>query len=383
MSELSLIGKTVKAYNEGARYIVHSGGTRSGKTYSVLTSLIAIAAESRRKTISVVSETYPHLRRGAMRDFFRILGESYSPGRWKATDKAYSFGSQSFIEFFSADNAGKVHGAQRDILFLNEAQNISEAIATHLMVRTAEVVFIDFNPTHRFWAHDLQDLPETAWITSTYRDNEFLSDVQVGEIERRKKNELWWRVYGLGLIGEVEGLIYGDFELVDEMPDGIEVVAGVDFGYSIDPTAVVLVGTNSDGWWVDEVVYKTGLSMEALGREIESLRGLLMYCDSAEPRSIDALRAMGFRAEKADKNVSAGIMEVQSKKIYVTKKSINLIKEIRNYTYKKNKEGKFEGIPAPNQDDHALDALRYAVYSHFRKKTVEKQYISGVKRTYL
>ncbi|MGC8778848.1 MAG: terminase large subunit [Candidatus Caldatribacteriaceae bacterium] len=387
-----MILNDLRVFREEARFSVFSGGTRSGKTWAHLEALIAYALTHRGKLISVVSISFPHLSRGAIRDFRSILeamkvrgGDVYAPRRWKETSHSYEFASGSIIEFFSADDPKKVHGPQRDILFLNEAQSISYEAARHLFVRTKQAILIDLNPTHRFWVHDLAGSPGVLWVDSTYVDNLQLSKGQVYEIEAGRSSPRWWRVYGEGKIGQMEGLIYPDFEIVDEFPAGVGYVVGLDFGYSIDPTAAVMVGMNSEGWWVKELIYETGLSNEAIAMKLREKieAGTPVYCDSAEPKSIEALRAMGINALKSDKDINAGIMVVQSKKIHIVNGSQNLLKEIQSYAYTQDKNGDWVGVPAPRQKDHAMDALRYAIFTHFRPKVSERMYIRSTKRTYI
>lgn len=382
-----MILNDLRALQGEARYSIFSGGTRSGKTWAHLEALIAYAATHRKKLISVVSVTYPHLLRGAIRDFRAIMeamrvGDKVFFDRkdWHDTRMIYTFSSGSVIEFFSADNVGKVHGPQRDILFLNEAQNINHEIARHLFVRTKSTVLIDFNPTHRFWVHDLKDNPGVLWVDSTYRDNLQLSPGQIAEIESGKSNPRWWRVYGEGQIGQLEGLIYPDFIEIDEFPEDVEYVYGVDFGFSIDPTAVVKVGRNSEGWFVDEILYRTRVHTAELAEILP--RGVPVYCDSAEPKTIEELVALGVSARKADKQVAAGISHVQSQRIHITRRSKNTIRELRSYAFDVDLYGNYTGVPAPRQSDHAMDAMRYAIFTHYRNKLNSKLFAPKPQRIY-
>lgn len=357
-----IISKTARAYKEGKRYIINEGGTRSGKTFGVLATLITIAMKRPGTLISVVSETYPHLRKGAIRDFeshFKSgMGEA-----WNKSESTYTFGNGSKIEFFSVDTAGKVHGPARDILFINEAQNISYDIARHLFVRTTGAIFIDFNPTHEFWAHtELKNDPGTAWIHSTYLDNVFLSAEQVKEIERNRHNEAWWTVYGEGRIGRTEGLVYPEWVLVDDMPEPDCV--GVDFGYTNSKTAAVQVAIKDDNLYVNELLYETGLRNVDIIKKLKDADvggGIELWCDSAEPKSIDDLYFAGLNAKPVEKTkITEGIDMVKRFKLHITKQSLNVIKELRNYQYKQDKEGNW--INEPVKDfDHAMDAMRYGV----------------------
>ena len=386
---MGLIYQTTKGLQDGNRYVINEGGTRSGKTFAVLSVLISIACVNK-VVISVVSETFPHLRKGAIRDFQNILQEwgLWNESQWSKSESTYNFPSGSIIEFFSVDSPGKVHGPARDILFINEAQNISYDIARHLFVRTTGTIFIDFNPTHEFWAHtELKQDARCKWIHSTYRDNGYLTPEQVREIERNKHNIAWWTVYGEGQIGKLEGLVYPNYELIDTMPDG-DGIFGLDFGYTNDPAAVVRCIVKGDNLYLHEEVYETGLLNSAL---VERLAGAgvrknydEIFADSAEPKSIDEISSYGYNVKKADKgsdSVLAGIQFINGFKIHVTKSSTNLIKELRSYTYVQDKDGKFTNKPI-DDFNHSLDAVRYAVFTKYRNRVKEQKIIVPLQRNY-
>ena len=354
-----LIHLTGTAFENKERYIINEGGTRSGKTFAVLTVLYVIADTRPNTLISVVSETFPHLRKGAIRDFEQIVNGF--DDRWNKSESTFNFANGSKIEFFSVDSAGKVHGPARNILFINEAQNITYDIARHLFVRTTSSIFIDFNPTHQFWAHNELG-SEGVWIHSTYRDNPFLSLEQVKEIERNRNNTAWWTVYGEGKVGMVEGLVYPDFDLIDEMPEPDCI--GLDFGYTNSKTAAVQVAIKGDDLFVNELVYEAGLRNVDIIRklkEADTSAGIELWCDSAEPKSIDDLYFAGLNAKPVEKTkITEGVDMVKRFRLHVTKSSLNVIKELRNYQYKQDKEGNW--INEPVKDfDHAMDAMRYAV----------------------
>jgi phage terminase large subunit len=369
-----LVALTVKAYNDGKRYIVNEGGTRSSKTFSVLLALYLIAS-SKRVLISIVSETFPHLRKGAIRDFELILqnAKAWQPDSWAKGESTYTLPNGSKIEFFSVDSPGKVHGPARDILFINEGQSISWDITRHLFVRTKGTIFVDFNPTHEFWAHtELKEDAGTEWVHSTYLDNPFLEPEQVREIERNRKNETWWRVYGEGLVGQYEGLIFPEIELVDEMP-GHESFYGLDFGYTNDPSALIQVQLSGEAIYLNELVYETGLRNIDLSKKMADA-GLTkqdsIFADSAEPKSIDDLYYYGWNvypAEKGRDSIMYGIDLMRQYTIRITKQSINLIKEFRNYRYDQDKEGNNLNKPIDTWN-HGIDAARYAVVSRLKER---------------
>lgn len=364
-----LIALTTKGFLDNYRYIVHEGGTRSGKTHSILTVLFHIV-NSRPSLASVVSETFPHLRKGAIRDYQRILQSqnAWDEKLWNKTDSVHTIKPSHLLEFFSADNSDKVHGPERDLLFINEGQNISWEIVNHLFVRTRKTIFIDFNPTREFWAHtELKEDPKTLWIHSTYRDNPFLTPEQVQEIERNKKNKTWWKIYGEGQIAESEGAVYTGWQIVDSIPHEARLERyGLDFGYTNDPTAIVAVYVYNGGFILDEVVYQKGLSNKQIADVLLIRDKALVIADSAEPKSIDEIAMYGVMIQPSTKgrdSVNQGIQYVQNQKISVTKRSINLIKEYRNYLWQTDKDGKTINEPDVIFN-HSMDALRYAIASY-------------------
>lgn len=345
------------------------GGTSASKTISILLYLIDKAQSTRNKKISVVSESFPHLKRGAIRDFMDIMMQHqyFDEERWNATDKVYTFPTGSFIEFFSVDEPDKVRGPRRDILFINECNNITYEAYDQLSIRTREEVWLDWNPTNEFWFYDMvQGNPDVDFITLTYKDNEALDPAIVAAIESHRDNKNWWKVYGLGELGEVEGKIYRDWRIIDDIPHEARLERyGLDFGYSNDPAALVGVYYYNGGYIVDEVVYQKGLSNKQLADVITNIERAVVVADSAEPKSIDDIRSYGVSIIPSIKGVgsiSRGIRHIQSQRISMTKRSINMIKEYRNYLWKTAKDGHILTIPDVGFD-HSMDAIRYAMES--------------------
>lgn len=348
------------------------GGTSASKTISILLYLIAKAQSDTKKTLtSVVSESIPHLKRGAIRDFKNILqGHNYwKDSNWNATDSIYTFETGSQIEFFSADNGDKLRGGRRDRLFLNEANNIARDAYDQLEVRTKEFIFLDWNPTNEFWFYtDIKgQRADLDFITLTYKDNEALSEEIVKAIEARKGNKQWWQVYGLGQLGEVEGKIYKDWAIIDEMPHEARLERyGMDFGYSNDPTAIIAIYKYNGGFILDEITYQKGLSNKQIADIFTNIDKSLVIADSAEPKSIDEIRSYGINilpATKGQGSVNQGIQYVQEQRISITSRSTNLIKEYRNYLWKTDRDGKILNVPE-DMFNHAMDALRYGLDSY-------------------
>lgn len=336
------------------------GGTSASKTISILLYLIHLAQSDKTPTLtSVVSESIPHLKRGAIRDFKNIMkGHNYwKDSLWNTTDSVYTFETGSQLEFFSTDNGDKLRGARRDRLFMNEANNCTLDAFDQLEVRTKEFVYVDYNPTNEFWIYtDVMPI-RTDWemVTLTYKDNEALSKEIVDSIEQRKNRKGWWLVYGLGKLGEVEGKIYKDWAIIDEIPHEARLERfGLDFGYSNDPSSIVAVYYYNGGYILDEILYQKGMSNKQLADTILAQeKKVLTIADSAEPKSINEIHLYGVTITGADKGVSKegissvnyGIQLVQDQRISMTKRSVNIIREYRNYLWDTDKNGKILNVP--------------------------------------
>jgi phage terminase large subunit len=356
--------KKIRQLNK--RIKVVQGGTSAGKTIAILLYLID-KAQREKLSISIVSESYPHLKRGAMRDFFNILTAHnyYNENLHNKTDSIYNFETKSFIEFFGADQPDKVRGPRRDILFINEANNVPYGVYDQLEVRTKDEVIIDYNPTNEFWVHE-HVIPHTEhdFIKLTYKDNESLDDQIVKSIESRKHNENWWKVYGLGELGTKEGQIYDQWNIIDNIPKEARLERyGMDFGYTQDPTAIVAIYKYNDGYILDEIEYKKGLSNKQIADILNSKERALTIADSAEPKSIDEIKSYGVKISgsmKGQGSVNYGIQLVQDQNISITKRSVNIIKEYRNYMWKTDRQGKSLNQPA-HEWSHGMDAIRYGL----------------------
>lgn len=371
MKTTHVFDKNLAAVVSGAHIICNKGGTRSSKTYSILQLLYTIAKKSTKSlVITIVSESLPHLKLGAMRDFDSILESMNEKVELNKTTNTYKIGN-SIIEFFGADAPGKVTGPARDILYVNECNNVRYDVFTHLDVRTRKLIFLDCNPRNKFWM-DRQVLTrdDAVLINSTYKDNNHLTAEQVASIESRMNDIEWWNVYGLGLTGGTEGLVYPKYEVVDTMPTvGNNRGYGMDFGFSNDPTACVecLV---SDGWlYIDEVIYTTGLLSEGIVSRMAGRSKLRIAADSASPSTIAEIRSRGLDCVGVSKtSIIEGIDLVKSfRGIRVTKRSINVIDELDNYSWKRTRDGDYINEPKGGED-HAMDAMRYYVTYFYSKK---------------
>lgn len=305
-----------------------------------------------------------------MRDFLLIMQVHgyFKDAAWDKTNSVYTFETGSQIEFFSVDQPEKVRGARRDRLFINECNNVSFEAFEELEVRTKSFVFLDWNPTNEFWFYEyVQKRDDVDHIILTYKDNEALDPQIVASIESRMGRKGWWQVYGLGQLGEVEGRIYRNWPILDELPAEARLERyGVDFGYSNDPTAIVALYYFNGGYIWDEVLFQKGLSNKQIADTLlNQPRKALTVADSAEPKSIDEIRSYGINivpTTKGQGSVLQRIQMVQDAEISVTKRSVNIIKANRNYMWELDKDGRVINIPDHLWSD-AMDAGGYAMRS--------------------
>lgn len=365
----------LKAWGTGQRRVLLEGGTSSSKTWTALQFLIWVAQEALEPLmISVVSESLPHLKRGCIRDFFNILGESQDNNPfWSKTEFVYRrAGWKGVIEFFGADDAGKVRGPRRDILFMNEGNNIPWETARGLDIRTSKFTIVDWNPVGQFWAHEFWvGEPGNGYAHSTYLDAIGVLPKQVTtDIESyRDKDPNWWNIYGLGLLGKVEGLVYLIFEQVDALPLGA-VFYGLDYGFASDPTVLVKNVLLSDKLYSQQMFYDySALTNEQIAKKLSLLnvRNEPIYPDPDEPKSAEELRILGFNVREAVKgkgSVEFGIQKVNNYYQFWTKDSVDCIKEQRNFRYILDRQtGRFSD-KTTHQWSHGMDARRYAVATY-------------------
>ena len=347
------------------------GGTSAGKTFGVLPILIDIAAKNKLTEISVVAESIPHLKRGAMKDFKKIMIETnrFIDSRWNATDFKYTFQNGSQIEFFSADNDSKLRGARRDYLYMNESNNMTFHAYTELASRTKLGVYLDWNPVNEFWFHtELQNDNDVDFIIVNYLDNEACPESALNFILKAKEKaktstywDNWYKVYGLGEVGNLEGVIFNNWKSIDSIPEDARLLGyGLDFGYTNDPTSIVEVYKWNELRILNEICYNKGLSNSQIAKIITTK--LPCYCDSAEPKSIDELKSYGIKAigvTKGADSINFGIQTIQQNEYLVTSKSTNLIKELRKYAWDKDKKTGDKLNKPIDSFNHAIDAWRY------------------------
>ena len=370
--------KICEALRFGPRFSDNRGGARSGKTVADMQIISLLAEADPAPTITTVgSDTLPHLKIGAIRDFKFALEDmgKWDENRWSKSGSYYTFPSGSIVEFFGInENPGKALGPARHRLVLNEANLLPWEVVRQMLARTSGLVMYDYNPAAPFWG--TEELPKRdryQLVHSTYLDNQHLPPEIRREIEANKGTGNWWRVYGLGLIGQVEGQVF-DFKIVDEMPDPAGFVEswGMDFGFTNDPTTLIrtLCHTGRREIYADQLLWQTGMKNPDIAEALRSFgikrpgNGPTVWADCAEPKSIEEIAGYGLNVEGCDKRttVREQIQALQAWTIYVTRRSVELLNEGRKYLFKQRPDGTYTNEPI-EFFNHGIDALRYAVYT--------------------
>jgi phage terminase large subunit len=359
-----------KILNLKKRIKIIQGGTSAGKTFGILPVLIDRAARTEGIEISVVAETIPHLRRGALKDFLKIMKWTgrFFEDRFNKSLLRYEFANGSVIEFFSADDSSKLRGARRDILYINECNNVTFDAYNELAIRTRKEVYLDFNPANEFWVHtELKDEPDSDFLILTYKDNEALDQSIVEQIEKNRDKAKtssywanWWKVYGEGQLGMLEGVVFSNWKVIDTIPKEARLLGiGLDFGYTNDPTAIVEVYAYNNQRIVNQIVYQNGLVNSDIAKRLP--KNVIVYADSSEPKSIEEIRRLGITIKgvtKGKDSINYGIDVMQRQEYLITNQSVDLIKELRSYIWDTDKTGRRLNKPI-DFNNHGIDALRY------------------------
>jgi phage terminase large subunit len=359
--------------NNDIRFVVNQGGSRSSKTYSIMQLLIVYCLTNAKTVVSIVRKSFPSLRASVLRDFVEIMRDLnlYQLAEHHKTENIYNFSNGSQIEFFAIDDEQKLRGRKRHILWANEANEISFDEFNQLNMRTTDKLIFDFNPSDEFhWLYDLLLRQESQLIKSTYRDNPFLQDDIVKEIENLiAVDENYYKIYALGEKPVPTTRIYTHFSTYDrELDSTDDFVYGLDFGYN-HPSALIKVTQTNTGYYCQEVIYQQFLTSSDLLQLFASNyvdKNKYIYADYSRPEIIQDLRRSGYNVKEAIKDVKPGIMSVKSNAIFVHKDSQNILKEYRMYSWKTKGEQILDE-PVKLYDD-ALDAIRYAIHSHQKKK---------------
>ena len=352
---------------------VHQGGSRSGKTFSLLTHIIELCFhnEGSGSVITICRKTFPALRASVMRDFFEILEREdiYNPAFHNKSDSTYKLYG-NLVEFISVDMSVKVRGRKRELLYINEANQLTLEDWRQLTLRTTGRILIDFNPSDEFhWLYDdVIPRDDCDFFQTTYKDNPYLEQSVIDEIERFKDvDEHFWKVYGLGERGVNKSAVLTHWKEVKQIPPTYKLLNyGLDFGYTNDPSCIVAVYTDGLGFCLDEICYSTGLTNATLCDILKDSgveRTDTIIADCAEPKSIDDIHARGFNVHPCRKgadSIRSGLDFLKSRPLMITERSINGIKELRNYKYKEDKNGRILNSPV-DAFNHFVDASRYAI----------------------
>ena len=362
------------------RIRIVQGGTSAGKTYDILMDELDEAIRQKGILTTIMSDTMPNLRHGAMRDFIKIAKETgaWDFGEWNSTYSTFALSNGSTIEFYSADSEDAL-GARRDRLFINEANRITKDAFDQLEIRTEQRITLDFNPSNKFWAHDLLARPDVDFVKLNYLDNEALSENIRNTLELRRGDGTsnWWRVYGLGEIGSLEGNVYEGWIAEDEIPkNAILKRYGVDFGYT-DPTTIVAIYEDENGeLYLKLHLCKIELTTPQIIAIAKSLPEGLFVCDNSRPEIIAEMQASGLRAIGSNKTAGEkmngkryNIDLVQRRKVHYLRQDKELEQEYLTYAWRKKKDGRIIDEPEDG-NDHIMDAIAYAVRDMERKPIV-------------
>jgi phage terminase large subunit len=367
--------------NSTKRITIEQGGTRSGKTYNILMWLIfGYALKNKGKTITICRKTYPSLRASSMRDFFDILRhyDMYEEADHNKSNSEYKLEGNLF-EFISLDQPQKVRGRKRDVLYINEANELYFEDWQQLIFRTTEKAILDYNPSDEFhFIYDkIKPRDDADFYITTYKDNLFLSKEIVAEIERLKNiDDNYWKIYGLGQIGSSQALIFRINECNAIPPEAKFLSYGMDFGFTNDPTTLVAIYQQGDNIYLKELLYQTGLTNRDIDEKLKfnEIERKEVFADSAEPKSIEELYRMGWNIKPATKgqgSVNIGIDMMKRYQLFVTKDSVNMIKEFRNYKWQEDKNGNILNVPV-DMFNHTIDAIRYGLYDKLARPNYGK-----------
>lgn len=341
------------------------GSSRSSKTYNILIKLTIEAMLTPNIVVSVVRKTLPALKATALRDFKEILTTwgFWGEKRLNKTDLVYTLPNGSIVEFFSTDDEQKVRGRKRHILFVNEANELDYLEYQQLRFRTSSYAILDYNPSfdEDHWISKLNNRDDVYHFITTYKDNPFLEQTIIQELESlQDTNQALWKIYGLGIQTKVEGLIFPNYRLIDAMPTNLKRAgAGIDFGYTNDPTAIIDCGILGQDLYLDERAYATRMSTNDIADALKTRRELTAYADNSDPRLIEEIRMQGVRIEGVPKpKIITRINSMQKYRLNITKHSTNIIKEVKNYCYQHDRSGNWLNLPI-DKFNHAFDAAGY------------------------
>jgi len=365
-------------YHTEAHIVINQGGTSSGKTYAILQVLFTIAAEQADKVITVVGQDIPNLKSGALRDALKISSESDGLKAailsYNRSERIFQFRNGTSIEFKSYTDAQDAKSGKRDYLFINEANGISWEIYQQLALRTKTRIYIDYNPNTAFWVHDrLLGNNNVRLFISDHRHNPFLSDTMRQKIESLRNDDLeLWKVYARGLTGKITGLVLNNWLLCDSIPVNARLVAyGLDFGFTNDETGCLAVYRQNGELWINELLYETRLTNPDISKKLSDLgisKNAPIIADSAEPKSIEEIRRLGWNivpAQKGADSINLSIDILKRYQLNITRQSFNLRRELERYKWKTDISGRPLNEPI-DRWNHLIDPLRYVALNKLK-----------------
>lgn len=371
-------------YLSTAHVVINQGGTSSGKTFAIEQALFCLACENPKQVITIVGQDIPNLKAGALRDALNIYSSSpvlqAKIKSYNKSDRIFEFFNSSIIEFKSYDNSQDAKSGKRDYLFINEANGLTWDVYTELALRTKKRIFIDYNPNIGFWVHEhLIGKPGVQLIVSDHRHNPFLGQEVRDKIEALKTVDIeLWKVYARGLTGKITGLIFDNWYICESIPVDARLIAlGLDFGFTNDETGCIEVYQQNGELWVNELLYKTGLTNTDISSKLKEA-GIGFNCeiiaDSAEPKSIEELKRLGWRitpAKKGADSVKNSIDILKRYKINITRNSTNLRNELNRYKWRVDVTGKTINEPVDSWN-HLIDPLRYIALNKLKINSTGK-----------
>jgi phage terminase large subunit len=364
-----------KAIGDEKRIVVAQGGSRSGKTFNLLIWWIQKLLQEENKTLSLVRKTLPSLKNSILKDLVEVLElfELYDPRKWHKQEGYYELPNGSIINWFSADEPQKLRGAKRDYLYCNEANELDLEDWRQLIMRTESIVTLDLNPSEiNCWVYDLEKRDDCYYFITTWRDNPFLPQTLIEEIERLKEtDENYYRIYSLGERGIPTTLVFNRWTVVDNIPGDAKLLGrGSDFGYN-DATTLIEVWQRNDELYFKELLYVKGLTMTDIIYNMNQLgfeKTDSIWCDSALPQNIEELRRARFNAKPVEKkSILHGIDLMKRNKLFITSSSKNMLNEFGSYKWKVDKNGLLLDVPE-DKNNHAIDAIRYVLESTLNKR---------------
>lgn len=367
MRHTNVFKRNFDAYNDpNVRFLVNQGGSRSSKTYSICQLILWYALTNSFKTVSVCRKTGPALFASVYVDFLGILHEYeiYDSLKVNKTTGTFLFPNGTKVRFFSIDNPQKLRGRKHDLVFLNEANELTLEEFTQINMRTTGKIILDWNPSDPFsWVLDLKKDPLTREIHSTFKDNPFLEPAIVREIENLINNdETYYQIYALGLLPTGKSIVFPNL-FHTPFPSTIDHIYGMDFGYN-DPNVIVKVGQDDGRLYIKEELFESYLTTEQLIEKMDAIgisKSHMIFADSARPDQIKSIANAGYSIQGGNKKISEGIDYMKTLQIHIDPSSENVHREFRSYMYKK-----VHGIVTDTPVDfanHTIDAARYAAIS--------------------